>query len=578
MMHGKVGGLRWVQLAALGGDALTDADLLDRFISTGDAAAFEVLVWRHQRLVFGVCRRVLQDVHDSEDAFQAAFLVLARKGRTIGRRDSIASWLYKVAYRCALSARAARARRGGRELPLTAADEPVAMSDAMHPAELHEWRAVLDEELGRLPARFREATVLCYLAGMSIDEAAVELGCRRGTVASRLARARERLRVQLGRRGVSLPASLAAAALAEVAEAAAPEMLVRSVLSNVKLQAAGHAVAAAGATALATRVVRAMFLRKVLIGAVALAAFTGILFLGGELAFQALAQGQPQGAEVPLQAVPLPAKAQPAARLQADKEAPALVHQFVGTLEPSQAIQIRSRVTGYIEKAAVKEGDAVKKGDLLFQIDSRPAAAALDAARATLAQADAKAKQAVTDLERFKQLLARSAVSREEYDRAVAEVAIANAAVQVARAAVAQAQLQLDYTRITAPIDGQVTSLQVEAGNLAASGDNAPTLATLVVVDPIAMRFVMDEKTFVRLQQLKRAGKVRDVAIHCAVAARDDKGFPHEARLRSIGTSIDPKTATIPVVAILPNPDLQLLPGMFMRVRVTFIPAAPGKP
>ncbi len=110
-----------------------------------------------------------------------------------------------------------------------------------------------------------------------------------------------------------------------------------------------------------------------------------------------------------------------------------------------------------------------------------------------------------------------------------------------------------------------------------ASGDNAPVLATLVVIDPIALRFDMDERTFVRYQQLKQAGKIRTIEIRGALAAADEKGYPLEAKLASFGQSVDPKTGTIAVLATLPNPQRQLLPGMFMRVRVTFVPAPPGK-
>jgi HlyD family secretion protein len=175
---------------AVGDDrGVSDAELLERFTG-GDAAAFELLVWRYQRLVLGICRRVLQDVHDAEDAFQASFLILARKAGSIGKSEAIGGWLYQVATRTALAARAARSRRKARESSL-ANDDAAAPSTAESLVERQELWTVVDEEVSRLLARFRAAVVLCYFEGKTVDDAARQLGCPRGTVASRLARARE---------------------------------------------------------------------------------------------------------------------------------------------------------------------------------------------------------------------------------------------------------------------------------------------------------------------------------------------------------------------------------------------------
>src|SRR5438270_3453540 len=238
---------------------LADGDLLRRFTIGRDQAAFAELVRRHGPMVLGVCRRVAGDGHDAEDAFQAAFLVLARKAGAVGEPGRLGNWLYGVACRTALRARAAAARRRKREGPLV--DVPA--TDRPCPAEAADLRRVLDEEIARLPDRFRAPVVLCYLEGRTNAEAARLLGCPTGTVLSRLATARAKLRARLTRRGVALGvAGLTAAALAEgAAPAAVSPALVESTARSAPAFGAGGtaagAVPAAG-IALAEGVSRAM--------------------------------------------------------------------------------------------------------------------------------------------------------------------------------------------------------------------------------------------------------------------------------------------------------------------------------
>jgi RNA polymerase sigma factor (sigma-70 family) len=158
---------------------VTDAQLLDRFVDRKDEAAFELLLWRHGPIVLGVCRRILQNGHDAEDAFQATFFILARKAGSIGQRDSAGAWLYRVAYRIALRARARRGRQAQCEQPL--GDLPVA-EVGCEPADLLAWqelRPLLDAEVSRLPEKYRAAFVLCYLEGKTNEQAAEALGCGR---------------------------------------------------------------------------------------------------------------------------------------------------------------------------------------------------------------------------------------------------------------------------------------------------------------------------------------------------------------------------------------------------------------
>jgi RNA polymerase sigma-70 factor (ECF subfamily) len=198
-------------------DGPADGQLLQRFVSAQDRAAFETLLGRHGPMVLGVCRRLLRHEQDAEDAFQATFLALARKATAIRRHQSLAGWLYRTAYRAALRLRAG-ARRACRLVEDVPAREP-------GPAGTTELRPLLDEEIGRLPERYRLPVVLCYLEGRSTEEAAQVLGCARGTVFSRLAWARERLRNRLLRRGLA-PAAAAAltGALTPASEAVPPEL------------------------------------------------------------------------------------------------------------------------------------------------------------------------------------------------------------------------------------------------------------------------------------------------------------------------------------------------------------------
>jgi RNA polymerase sigma factor (sigma-70 family) len=201
-----------------------DRELLSRVVEGRDDAAFTELVRRHGPLVWGVCRRVLRHEQDAEDAFQATFVVLARKAGTVRAGSSLASWLYGVAHRVAVRARADAARRRRHECAAAVA--------AGTTADLR-WddvRAVLDEELARLPEHYRAPLLLCYLEGRTQDEAARALGWSDGALRGRLQRGRERLRAQLARRGLSLSAALCAGTLAADAAAAPPAALVGAAL------------------------------------------------------------------------------------------------------------------------------------------------------------------------------------------------------------------------------------------------------------------------------------------------------------------------------------------------------------
>jgi RNA polymerase sigma factor (sigma-70 family) len=213
------------RLCARRGDGgLSDARLLERFVASGDEAAFEVLVWRHGPMVLGVCRRVLRKHHDAEDAFQATFLALARQAGSIGKRASLGSWLYQVACRTARRAGRQARKHTGETVPLDSLPAPVETD----PVAWRELRLALDEELLRLPEKYRSPLVLTYLEGLTNHEVALQLGCPAGTVSTRLARGRALLRSRLLRRGVAL-AGTGVAMLAQVCPAATvPASLARA--------------------------------------------------------------------------------------------------------------------------------------------------------------------------------------------------------------------------------------------------------------------------------------------------------------------------------------------------------------
>ncbi len=181
----------------------TDDQLLRRFVNGGDDAAFELLVWRHGPMVLNVCGRVLRDEHLAEDAFQATFLQLARKAGSIGRGEALAGWLYQVAYRTAVRARRRAEQAVVRERPLLDLPVPAAGVSPDEEAAWRELRPVLDDEVRRLPEKYRSVFILCCLEGMTNEQAAQELGCPKGTVLSRLSRARERLKKRLERRNLA---------------------------------------------------------------------------------------------------------------------------------------------------------------------------------------------------------------------------------------------------------------------------------------------------------------------------------------------------------------------------------------
>jgi len=257
------------------GAGLTDGQLLGRFIEQRDEAAAAALVRRHGPMVWGVCRRVLGNPHDAEDAFQATFLVLVRRASAIVPREMVGNWLYGVAHQTALKAKATLAKRRVRERQVSAMPE-IEVEPQHFRQEL---RAVLDQELSRLPDKYRVAIVLCDLEGRTRTEAARQLAVPPGTLAARLTRGRALLAKRLVRHNLAVSGGFLVAALSEqAASAGQPSSLVSSTIRAVTSVAAGPASSAgvipAEVAALTEGVVKAMFVSKIKIATGLLLALT----------------------------------------------------------------------------------------------------------------------------------------------------------------------------------------------------------------------------------------------------------------------------------------------------------------
>jgi RNA polymerase sigma factor (sigma-70 family) len=276
---------------------LTEGKLLERFVHGRDEAAFAALVSRHGPMVLGVCRRILRDENDVEDAFQATFLILVRRAGAIRRGDLVSHWLYGVARRVAMRARAQAARRRVHE-PAGLNTDQVGAGESLGQESRHELRMILDEELARLPASLRAPVVLCYLEGLTHHEAAQRLRWPVGTIRSRLARARDRLRRRLARQGlVTEGAAVMAMVNPEPVSLRLIDSTIDASLTFATKQAAAAGAASSAAAVLARGVLHAMTISKIkILGAAALA---GILALGGAstLARQFGTNGQPRPAK-----------------------------------------------------------------------------------------------------------------------------------------------------------------------------------------------------------------------------------------------------------------------------------------
>jgi RND family efflux transporter MFP subunit len=246
--------------------------------------------------------------------------------------------------------------------------------------------------------------------------------------------------------------------------------------------------------------------------------------------------------------------------------------EFTGRTAAVDSVEVRARVWGYLDKVNFKEGELVKKGDVLFEIDPRTYEAHLRQAEGNLASMEARLKRLDADLERAKRTIITGAMSRENYDKILGEHAEVVASLQSLRAAVELARLDLGFTKVTAPVSGRVGRALVTVGNLIQSGQTGGTvLTTLVSVDPIYVYFDVDERTVLRVRQLIREGRAksaRETEWHIALALALERGYPHEGTINFVDNQLNPRTGTLRIRGVFPNKDEAISPGFFGRVRV----------
>ena len=242
---------------------------------------------------------------------------------------------------------------------------------------------------------------------------------------------------------------------------------------------------------------------------------------------------------------------------------------FSGRIEAVETVDLRPRVSGYLDAVHFEEGRKVSQGELLFTIDAREFKAAVDSQKANLTRAKTRVQLAEQELARSQKLIDARAISQEELEQRRGEQQQALADVQAAQAQLARAELDLEFTRIVAPIDGVIGAALIRPGNLVSAGNSV--LATLVSVDPVYVTFEGDERIYLRYQQQDRDGErgsSRVTPNPVLVGLADEEGYPHRGVMNFVDNRLDPATGTIRGRATLANPDGRFTPGLFARLRL----------
>ena len=507
----------------------SDGELLDLFLTAGGPAAelaFAALVERHGPMVWRVCRDTLRESNDADDAFQATFLVLVRRAGAIRKRSSLGPWLHGVALRVARSARRCAMRRRDRER----VDAGPGPEESMAHVDRLDEAPILHEEVDRLPAKYREPLVLCYFQGLTHDEAASQLGWPVGTVRSRLAEARVRLRPRLLRRGVAPSVAILAASGQAEAAAVVPASLVSATV-RMAVRAGAAGTVPASVAALVGTTLRGMTILKTSMIATGLLAASLVSMVGaGRVA--GVTRGEAGEIAGP------PGQDDQAPRISVRTVRPTTVtikQQYAAQIHSRRHIQFLAPVEGFLAPIPIKEGQAVKAGDRMFEITSPILKARLDA---ELAERDL----AQVELNNTMKLAEQKAVSDDEVKLSKAKLAKAQAKVDLVKA-------ELDFATIKAPFDGIVGRLNAQAGSNVKEGDMLTTLSDNSVM---WVYFKVPEKSYLESMAGRREGE-ESPAIELMLA--DRRKFPHPGKLGAIEARSKDGNGMIAHRADFPNPD-----------------------
>lgn len=247
--------------------------------------------------------------------------------------------------------------------------------------------------------------------------------------------------------------------------------------------------------------------------------------------------------------------------------------EYSGRFEAVETVEVRARVSGFIEKVEFKDGGIVKQGDLLFQLDKRPYQLAVESAKADVARNQAQVELAMADLQRAEPLARSGAISDQTFDQRKSSLSVAQAQLQAAQSALRTAELNLEWTEVRAPIDGRISDRKVDVGNLIAGGQAASTtlLATIVSRDPIHFLFDISETDFLRYARLYLSGErksSRDMSNPVRIKLADETDFPHKGRMDFVDNQLNPRSGTLRGRAIVENGNDFLQPGLFGRLQL----------
>ena len=288
------------------------------------------------------------------------------------------------------------------------------------------------------------------------------------------------------------------------------------------------------------------------------------------LSLALVACGEQQAAQAPAPPPPKVTVAKPTQKQVSDYD------EYVGRFVAFDFVEVRARVSGYLDKIAFTDGQLVKEGDALFTIDRRPFEAAVDQAKAAVEQAKANLAFAEADLKRGSNLVAGTSITQQSLDQRLQAKRVAGASVTAQEAALRQAELDLQFTELKAPISGRIGDRRVSTGNLVAGGSGGSTtlLATVASVDPIRFEFSMDEASYLRyLAAAKSAQSAssanRGMSLPVRLKLIDEESFGHEGKIDFVDNVINPSSGTMRVRAEFKNPDGKLTPGMFGRIQIT---------